>query len=46
LFLGKHLASLLPRRYRVVTTFQVARALLEAGLRAPPGLYVIESEQL
>jgi uncharacterized protein YbjT (DUF2867 family) len=46
LFLGKHLASLLPRRYRAVTTLQVARALLEAGLRAPAGLHVIESEQL
>ena len=46
LFLGKHLASLLPRRYRAVTTTQVARALLEAGLGAPVGLQVIESEQL
>ena len=46
LFLGKHLASLLPRRYRAVTTLQVARALLEAGLRAPAGVQVIESEQL
>ncbi len=46
LFLGKHLASLLPRRYRAVTTLQVAQALLETGLRAPAGLHVIESEQL
>jgi len=46
LFLGKHLASLLPLRHRAVTTLQVARALLEAGLRAPAGLHVIESEQL
>lgn len=46
LFLGKHLASLLPRRYRAVTTLQVAKALLEAGLRAPAGVHVIESEQL
>ena len=46
LFLGKHLASLLPRRYRAVTTLQVAWALLEAGLRAPTGEHVIESEQL
>jgi uncharacterized protein YbjT (DUF2867 family) len=46
LFLGKRLASLLPRRYRAITTLQVARALLEAGLRAPAGLHVIESEQL
>jgi len=46
LFLGKYLASLLPRHYRAVTTTQVARALLEAGLGAPVGLQVIESEQL
>jgi uncharacterized protein YbjT (DUF2867 family) len=46
LFLGKYLASLLPRHYRAVTTTQVARALLEAGLGAPLGLQVIESEQL
>jgi hypothetical protein len=46
LFLGKHLASLLPRHYRAVTTLQVAQALLETGLRAPAGLHVIESEQL
>ncbi len=46
LFLGKHLASLLPRRYRAVTTLQVAQALLEASLLAPAGLQVIESEQL
>jgi uncharacterized protein YbjT (DUF2867 family) len=46
LFLGKHLASLLPRRYRAVTTLQVARALLETGLRAPAGLHIIEPEQL
>lgn len=46
LFLGKHLTSLLPRRYRAVTTLQVAKALLEAGLRAPAGVHVIESEQL
>ena len=46
LFLGKHLASLLPRHYRAVTTLQVARTLLEAGLHAPAGVHVIESEQL
>ncbi|NOT12531.1 MAG: NAD-dependent dehydratase [Methylococcaceae bacterium] len=46
LFLGKHLASILPRRYRAVTTFQVAHALLENTLRAPLGINVIESEQL
>ena len=46
LFLGKCLASLLPRRYRAVTTLQVAQALLKACLQAPAGLLVIESEQL
>ena len=46
LFFGKCLASLLPRRYRAVTTRQVAQSLLEACLQAPAGLHVIESEQL
>ena len=46
LFLGKHLASLLPRRYRAVSTLQVARALLVACLDAPAGLHIIESEQM
>lgn len=46
LFLGKHLASLLPRRYQAVTTHQVAQALLEAGIRGSEGLHIIESEQL
>jgi len=46
LFLGKHLVSLLPRRYRAVTTLQAAQTLLESGLIAPAGLHVIESEQL
>ncbi len=46
LFLGKHLALQLPRHYLAVTTLQVPQALLEAGLRAPAGAHVIESEQL
>jgi uncharacterized protein YbjT (DUF2867 family) len=46
LFLGKHLASLLPGRYRAVTTLKVAKALLETGLRGPAGVQVIKSEQL
>ncbi|MDD5322592.1 MAG: hypothetical protein PHD43_18655 [Methylococcales bacterium] len=46
LFLGKHLTSLLPRRYQAVTTLQVAQALLEAGIRGSEGLHIIESEQL
>ena len=46
LFFGKHLASLLPRRYRSITTHQVAKSLLEACLAESAGLNVIESEQL
>lgn len=46
LFLGKHLSSLFPQRYQAVTTFQVADALLKAGLDASPGLHILESEQL
>ena len=46
LFLGKHLASLLPRSYRAITILQVAQSLLEACLCVPAGLHVIESEQL
>ena len=46
LFLGKHLASLLPRRYQAITTRQVAQYLLEACLCVSDGLHVIESEQL
>jgi uncharacterized protein YbjT (DUF2867 family) len=46
LYLGKHFSSLLPRRYRAVTTLQVARALLVEGLRETAGVHVIESMQL
>jgi len=46
LFLGKHLASLLPRRYRAITTHQVAQSLLNACLSVSAGQYIIESEQL
>jgi uncharacterized protein YbjT (DUF2867 family) len=46
LFLGKRLASLLPRRYRAISTLQVARSLFETCLCVPSGLHVIESEQL
>ncbi len=46
LFLGKHLASLLPRRYQAITTHQVAQSLFEACLSVPAGLHIIESEQL
>jgi uncharacterized protein YbjT (DUF2867 family) len=46
LFLGKQLSTLLPRRYRAVTTRRVAEALLAAALDPVPGLRVIESERL
>ncbi|MCI0653279.1 MAG: hypothetical protein L0Y39_02195 [Methylococcaceae bacterium] len=46
LVLGKHLASMLPRRYRAVPTLAVARTLLAACLDAPAGLHIIESEQM
>lgn len=46
LFLGKHLATLLPRRYQAVSTHQVARVLFNAGLNKQVGVQVIESEQL
>jgi uncharacterized protein YbjT (DUF2867 family) len=37
---------LLPKRWRVVSGEQVAKALLEAALTAKPGTHVIESENL
>ena len=46
LFLGEHLAALLPRRYRAVSTGNVARALFVDALRSPAGLHLIESEKL
>jgi uncharacterized protein YbjT (DUF2867 family) len=46
LFLGAHLATLLPRQYRAVSTRNVASALFAAALRAPAGFHLIESEQL
>ena len=46
LFIGKHMAALLPRRYQAVSTLRVARALLDAGLGKPDGFHIIESEQL
>lgn len=46
LFLGEHLAVLLPRRYRAVSTRKVARALFAAALRSPAGFHLIESEKL
>ncbi len=46
LFLGKHLASLLPRRYQAISTHQVAQSLLAACLSDSVGQHIIESEQL
>ncbi len=46
LFLGEHLAALLPRRYRAVSTHNVARALFVDALRSPAGFHLIESEKL
>ena len=46
LFLGAHLAALLPQRYRAVSTRNVARALFAAALRSPAGFHLIESEKL
>jgi uncharacterized protein YbjT (DUF2867 family) len=46
LFLGKHFASLLPRRYQAITTRKVAQSLLEACLSVSAGLHIFESEQL
>ena len=46
LFLGQHLAALLPQRYRAVPTRNVARELFAAALRAPAGFHLIESEKL
>ena len=40
------LRPLLPRHYRVVPADKIAKALLEAAISAPPGVQIIESEQL
>lgn len=49
-FLGiiaaRALKYLIPRRYRPVKAEQIARTLLESVLTAPPGEYIIESEQI
>ena len=46
LFIGKQLSTLLPRRCRAIATLHVAQALIAAGLKAPVGVTVLESEQL
>ena len=42
----RHLAPIIPRRYRVVTPAQIAKALIQGALTAPPGMNFIESEAL
>jgi uncharacterized protein YbjT (DUF2867 family) len=42
----RHLGPIIPRRYRVVTPAQIAKALLQGALAAPPGLHFVESEAL
>jgi len=37
---------LLPRRWRINPAPRIARALLDAALRAEPGLHIVESERL
>jgi uncharacterized protein YbjT (DUF2867 family) len=44
--LMRAVAPLLPRRWRVVSGLEVARALLESVLSASPGVHVVESEAL
>lgn len=40
------LRPILPRHYRVVPADRVAKALLEAAITAPPGVRIVESEEL
>jgi uncharacterized protein YbjT (DUF2867 family) len=40
------LRPMLPRHYRVVPADKIARALLDAAISAPPGVHIVESEQL
>lgn len=37
---------ILPQRYRVVPADKIAQALIEAAITAPPGVHIVESEQL
>jgi len=46
LWFGNRLKPLIPARYRPISTEIVARSMLEAAIRATPGLTVIESEDL
>ena len=46
LLVARLLGPLIPRRYRPVPTRLVAQAMLDACLRADPGVHVIESGRL
>jgi uncharacterized protein YbjT (DUF2867 family) len=46
LFFARPLAPILPRRLRPVAVSRVAQAMLDACLRAEPGVHIIESEGL
>lgn len=46
LWFARRLRPLIPARYRAVATQAVARTLLAAAIASPPGLHVIESEQI
>lgn len=46
LWMGKRLNMLIPKRYRPVSTLNVAKSMLEAACRAEPGLTIIESEDI
>ena len=46
LWLSKRLSVVIPKRYRSISTKNVARAMLSAAIEAKPGLHIIESEHL
>jgi uncharacterized protein YbjT (DUF2867 family) len=46
LWFGTRMSSLIPKRYRPVTTDRVAKAMLNATLIAKTGTHIVESEQL
>jgi uncharacterized protein YbjT (DUF2867 family) len=46
IWLARHLAPIIPRRYRAVSTRAVAATMLEAALDPRPGVRVIESDEI
>lgn len=46
LWLGKRLGSLIPARYRPVSTRAVAKAMLESALNSQAGMQILENDQL